>query len=484
MQNKLYASDGLLSSVVQLARRIKRSPRVLQTITLMDECVCFMTKRDYQTSNSAVAEIRIVLVAGLWVMLALGIVILVWGAIVPIESAAVARGNVVLLSSKKTIQHLEGGIIKEILVREGDHVQSGQELIRLNDTSATAARDIVQQQLYAARAANSRLIAERDKLPEVTFDKDMVEMGGTHEEVARIITAQTNLFRSEMEIQRAKLAILDQRIAQSDEEISGLKSQIEGTSGQLNLYDEEIGMVQNMYNKGYDTRPHLLEVERHHNELKGNRGQYESQVAKVKQNIAETRMSIIDQQNEYQTKVGQELKDVQAQIADLETKLRAAKDVVDRTKLTAPVSGIVMGLKYHTPGGVIAPGTPIMDIVPQNDQLVIEVRVKPTDIANIHTGLDARVIFTAYKMRSTPKVPGKVTQVSADIFTDDRAAQPSSYYLAQVEVDKKFLEHMQKHIELYPGMPADVMIKTGSRSFLGYLFGPITDSMHSAFREE
>jgi HlyD family secretion protein/epimerase transport system membrane fusion protein len=479
MQYCRLAKEGM-----EIFRATKFFPYTVSSIAVMDKCIGFMIRSSYRSPNSVVRQTRVPVVAGLWVLLALTLVMVIWGMLVPIESAAVARGNVVLLSSKKVIQHLEGGIIKEIFVKEGDHVKAGQELMRLSDTAATAARDIVLQQINAARAANSRLIAERDKLPEVVFDKDIIELGKTNPEVAKIITTQTNLFASEIEMQKAKLAILDQRIAQSHEEIGGLESQIDGTSGQLNLYDEEMDMVQKMYDKGYDTKPHLLEVHRHHDELRGNRGQYEAQVAKVEQNIAETKISIIDQQNEFQTKVGQELKDVQAQITDLETKLRAAKDVVDRTKITAPVGGIVMGLKYHTSGGVVSPGTPIMDIVPQDDQLIIEVHVKPTDIANVHAGLDARVIFSAYKMRNTPKVPGKVTQVSADVFTEERSMNPSSYYVARVEVDKNFLAHMQKHIELYPGMPADVMIKTGSRSFIGYLFKPITDSMHSAFREE
>jgi HlyD family secretion protein len=470
-------------NLITFIREAKSSPRVIRAFEVMDGSIRFMTRRTHPSTNPAMAAVRAPLVAGLWVMLILAGTILVWGALAPIDSATVAKGTIVLLSNKKVVQHLEGGIIEEILVKEGDAVTANQPVMRLSNATATANLNILQGQFYAAQAAEARLLAERNGSGSIDFDEHMIEFAKTDEEVAKVMVAQTHLFLSEMEAQQAKLSVLDQRIAQSQEEIVGLRSQIDGLSEQMKLYSEEISTVEALLKQGHDTRPHLLELQRRQSELQGNRGQFEANILKSEQNIIETRMQIINQQKEFETKVSQDLKDAQAQIADLKDKLNSANDVVDRTVITAPTGGIVNGLKYHTSGGVIAPGTPIMDIIPQNDLLVIEAHVKPNDISAVHTGLNARIVFTSYKMRTTPKVPGKVTQVSADTFSDDKSLQAAPYYAVHIEIDKKFLQNIETPIELYPGLPADVLILTGSQSFLSYLFSPIIDSMHSAFRE-
>ncbi|MDE3059632.1 MAG: HlyD family type I secretion periplasmic adaptor subunit [Pseudomonadota bacterium] len=462
----------------------RRDVIVTRAVALMDAGAHYLMDRNHVSSNPAMASVRGPLVMGLWVTLALALVGLVWGALVPIDSAAVARGSVVLLSSKKTVQHLEGGIIDEILVREGEMVKAGQALIRLNATAADASRDTLQAQLYTAQATEDRLIAEHDGLKDIAFSKEMLDAGKTNGDVAKAMAAQQRLFAAEQEAEQAKIEALGERAQQSRASIDGLKAQIEGASGQLDLLSEEISTVETLLAKGYATKTRLYELERRKSELQGSKGQYEAEIAKAKQTIAETEADIASDRGDFESKHASELRDAQAQIAELRKKLLTASDVASRTLITAPVAGIVTGLKYHTAGGVIQPGAPVMDIVPQDDQLVIEAQVRPNDIAQVHAGLDARIIFPAYKMRSTPKVPGKVTLVSADKFTDEHAAQPQSWYTARIEVDKEFLSRLQRPIELYPGMPAEVLISTGSRSFLSYLFRPISDSMNRAFREE
>jgi HlyD family type I secretion membrane fusion protein len=465
-------------------RRLEESPRVTRAVALVDSGVLFMTDRHYVSSNPATAIVRRPLVMGLWVILALAFVILIWGMFAPIDSAAVAQGRVVLFSDKKTIQHLEGGIIKEILVKEGDAVKAGQPLIKLNSTAAAANVSVLQSQYDMSRATRARLIAERDHQDTVTFDADMVARAKTNPDLSKAMAAQERLFSSERDAENAKRAILNQRIAQSQEEIEGLRSQIDSANGQLDLVSNEIATMQRLLAQGLATRTHLMELQRHQNELQGNRGQYEAEIAKAQQNIAETQMQIINQDNEFDAKNAQDLRDAQGQIADTQDKLRAAHDVLSRTTIVAPTSGIVTGLKYHTAGGVIDPGAPIMDIVPQNDTLIVEARVRPNDIGVVHVGEKARLIFPAYRTRATPKVPGRVIQVSADTFTDEHAMPPVTYYLARIQVDKKFLKKLSRPVTLYPGMPADVLITTGSRSFLNYLFKPISESMSRAFREE
>lgn len=467
-----------------LMRRVEESPALRRFWERLDACTRFMTDRYYESANPAVAAVRGPMVIGLWAMAAVTFIAIVWGALAPIESAAVARGNVVLLSNKKTIQHLEGGIIQEILVKEGDLVQKGQPLVRLSATSAIAQREILQGELWVAQATEARLIAERDGLQDIAFDATMTEIARNDPELEKAIAAQIRLFESQREARRGKLAALQQRIAQAHEQIQGLKSQIQGAEGQIALLSEEADTVKTLLEKGYATKPRLLALQRLQSDLQGQRGQHIADIAKVGQSITETKIEIITLENEFATQNSQDLRDTQMKINDLEEKLAAARDITDRTLITAPTGGIVTGLKYHTLGGVVQPGTPIMDLIPQDDQLIIEAKVKPTDIDAVHAGQEAKVVLTAFQMRSTPKLPGMVTQVSADKFTDERGMQMDSYYLARVEVDKSLLHASGQKLELYPGMPADVLIRTGSRSFLGYLFKPITDSMRRAFREE
>jgi HlyD family type I secretion membrane fusion protein len=465
-------------------RNLDDYPAVARALTRVDTVTRFLTERDYADPNPAIAATRRPMVVGLWIMLVLAGITLMWGALAPIDSAVVARGSVALLSNKKTVQHLEGGVIDEILVHEGETVKQGQPLVRLNAASAKANAEIQQKDLWTARAVEARLLAERDGLDTVTFDPALVKAAENNPDLAQALETQSRLFDVQRRSQEAKGQTLEQRIAQAKEQIEGFKAQIAAADGQVALLDREIGSVEKLLKKGYATLPRLLALQRTREELRGNRGQYQAQIAQAEQSIAETQAQIVDLQNEFATKNAQDLKDTQTTIAETEQKLNAAQDVRGRTLITAPVAGIVTGLKYHTIGGVIQPGTPILDIIPQNDQLIIEAHVQPNDIEVVHAGLDAKVLLTAYKMRTTPKLPGKVIMVSADKFVDEHAAQPSSYYIAQVEVDPRALRQLKHPPTLYPGMPADVLIRTGSRSFLAYLFQPITDSATRAFREE
>ncbi len=452
-------------------------------IEKMDKVIKFMGSREYKSANPAMAAVRLPIICGFWMMMMLTIVIVFWGMIAPIESAAIASGNVVLLSNKKTIQHLEGGIIEKILVKDGDTVKNGQELLSLKNVAAIANRDMLKLQLYAQMAAEKRLLAERDKFEKVSFDPKMLEESKINADIAKVIESQERLFESEGISRKAKVDGLNQQILSAQEQIQGMEAQIKATKTQMQMLDEELVGVQQLFTKGYATKPRLLGLQRNREELDGKVGQYEAEIAKTRQNITETNINILNTKTEFETKISEEMRDSQSHMAELKERLRAAEDMLKRTVITAPADGVVNGLKYHTAGGVVEAGAPIMDVIPQNDQLIIEAKLSPNDIDTVHSGLESQVMFTAYSARNTPKVPGKVTQVSADKF-ETPGAIGQSYYTARVEVDKKFLQKMANHIELYPGMPAEVLIRTGSRSFFAYLFKPMTDSMHKAFREE
>ncbi len=303
------------------------------------------------------------------------------------------------------------------------------------------------------------------------FGADEIDAGGVH-----LVTQR--------QAQLGKLKTLKQRVEQLREEIIGLEAQVRSAEGQLALTDEEIASVQALLQEGLATKPRLLALQRQSEELRGQHGQTLASIAKAKQAITESELQVINQENDFATSIAAELREIRTKIADYEEKLRVASDVMARTTVLAPTEGIVTGLKFHTIGGVVPPGATIMDIVPQSDMLVLDVRIQPTDIDVVKPGLEAKVVFSAYKARRMPLVMGKVTQVSPDAFIEQQGIQPVSYYTARVEVDGEQTRALGSAVTLTPGIPADVFIRTGSRSFLGYLLAPLTESMDRAFKEE
>ncbi len=458
--------------------------RLQRFMKATDAFVALLMQRRYNGQNPAMAYTYGPLRMSVLFMLAITIVTLVFGTLVPVESAAIAKGNVAVMSKRKTVQHLEGGIIKNILVRDGDMVKVGQPLLEISDIAPKANRTMVQADLWMESAAEARLNALHENKDALAFPQEIIDAAQSNAELAKTLQAQQELFRTQRETQIGKLQTLQQRIAESNEEISGLKAQIRSAEGQLSYINEESTMVKDLLKDGLATKPRLLALQRNAEELKGMRGQNMALIAKVQQGMTETQMQMINQQNDFAAQIAEELKEVRSKINDYQEKLSAAADVMKRTVVTAPSEGIVNGLKYHTVGGVVEPGAAILDIVPQNEELVLEVKIQPTDIDVVKPGLESRVIFPAYRARRMPLFTGKVIQVSADAFTEQQGLSQTSYYTARVEVDTKQMHDLSAPITLYPGMPADVYIKTGSRSFLSYLMAPITDSMDRAFKEE
>lgn len=451
-------------------------------IDKIDDAVGFtVPRKDYEFKNEAVKASAGPIVVGLWLFFVVFIVFGLWAVFAPLESAAVASGTVVLDANKKTIQHLEGGIISEILVREGDAVKARQTLIRLDDTNARARAVIFKDQLHALKAVEARLKAERDGLDKVSFDPELLSEKN-NPSVAQIIRAQAQLFDTRKKSLDGQVGVLRQRVAQFADEIKGLESQEQAARRQLELIDEEVVVVSQLVDEGKAVRPRLLALQRKVAELEGNRGEFLSLIARAGQSITEAELSVINMRNEFLSEVVAQLHETQEEIANIQERLNAAQDVLDRIEIAAPQAGIITGLKYHTIGGVIAPGAPIMDIVPQDDELIIEAQVKPQDIDVVHQGMLARVRLTAFKVRRVPTLEGNVTYVSADRFVDEVTGIP--YYLARIKIDREVLESVTDDVELYPGMPADVLIVTGARTVMSYLFDPITDTFDKAFKEQ
>ena len=403
-----------------------------------------------------------------------------WAALAPLESAAIATGVVSVASSRKTVQHLEGGIVSEILVREGDEVEASQLLIRLEDTQPRASLELLRGRQLAALALEARLAAERDGRKLVEFP-DALLTAAQDTKVAGMITAQERIFEARRNSLSGQVAILKQRMAQFSEEIKGLSSEIAAQDTQLELIAEESGAVAQLVAKGLAQKPRLLGLKRQSAEIEGARSRNRARIARVKQSIGEAHLRISELSTALINEVVQELRDVQTDLSDLTERIRAAEDVMRRTDILAPLAGTIVGLQVHTRGGVIAPGSPLMDIVPKDDRLIIEAQVDPNDIDVVHSGLPAQVRLTAFNQRHLAPIDGQVVSVSADRFTDERTGV--GYFLARIELDAAELEALED-VALYPGMQAEVMIVTGARTAFDYLTKPLATSLRRAFREE
>jgi HlyD family secretion protein/epimerase transport system membrane fusion protein len=403
-----------------------------------------------------------------------------WAALAPLDSAAQAPGRVTVASNRKTVQHLEGGIVKELLVKEGDAVAEGQVLIQLDDTQARARLELLRGRYDKLLATEARLEAEQAFTAGIKFPASLTSRRNKSQ-VAKILDAETALFEARRRSVEGRIQIFHKRIAQLNKEISGLEAQIAAEDAQLALIEDERASFEILFKKGIVGKARLLRLKREEAKLQGERGDHLSLIAKAGQQIGATELEIIDLKNNMLNQVISDLSNTQAELVDVSERLKAAEDIFLRTDIRAPQAGVVMGLNVHTETGVITPGQHLLDIVPEDDTLVIEAQVSPNDIDVVYAGLPSQVRLTAFKQRNTPMLAGELTRVSADSFTDERSG--ASYFLARVAIDAAELKKLDGR-ELYPGMGAEVMIKTGKRTTMDYILAPLTDSLRRAFRED
>ena len=425
------------------------------------------------------ARARIPAIAGLSIVGVFFFGVGSWASFAPLESASIASGQVAVDSHRQTIQHLEGGIIEEILVTDGARVEAGEVLVRLSETRARANLDLLTGQFLSAIGTQARLQAERDGLDEIAFFGDLAKSELTTEAQA-IVDGQRNLFASRQEYFNGQREIIEQRKLQMNEEIVALEAQQEAERTQLGLIRQEIRSVKELVDKGLERMPRLLALQRAAAEIEGNRGELQGRIAQVQQQIAEMNSQLNDLENQRLREVSEELRETEDRIYDVRQRLSAAEDVMTRTEIVAPRAGTVVNMQFHTPGGVIQAGVPVMDLVPRDDRLVIDAQVNPLDIDVLFEGIKAQVRLSAYSQRTTPILSATLVHLSADAITDVNTGM--TYYTARVEVDPGELDDLED-VKLIPGMPAEVMLLTGKRTAMEYLLDPITKSIRSGMRE-
>lgn len=424
--------------------------------------------------------IKPVIIVGFGILILFIGTFLVWSLLFPLDSAAIAQGKLVVEYERKTIQHMEGGIIKKIFINEGSVVKANTPLMQLDDTQAKASLDLLQGQVNENLAGEARIFAELNYQKEVTYPAELLK-AATNPKVQKIISGQNRLFTANVNSYEGQTKVLNERIGEFKQEIESLNAQVTSNTDQLKLIEEEIKAVAYLEARKLIDKPRLLALKREAARLAGNRGENLGLIAKAHQSISETKSQIYTMIESRRKSLLEELREIQQKLADLLERRKAAEDILHRTLIVAPRAGTVIGLKKHTVGGVITPGQDILDIIPSGDKLIIEAMVDPLDIDSVRPGLIAKIRLSAYKQRNTPLIEGLVTQVSADVFEEQ--ATKRQYYKARIVLDKAELKRL-RHVKLYPGMPVQVMIITEKRTAFQYFITPIRDSFERAFHEE
>ena len=400
-----------------------------------------------------------------------------WSAIAPLDGAAFAPGTVTVKSYNKVVQHLEGGIVADILVRDGDVVEAGQPLLTLDDTQARASLEIVNSQYVALRMREARLISERDGASKVEYPTALALSTAN---AAQEVDAQNQLFEARRDSNQGRIQILKQRVSQLQNQVNGMEALQATKEALANSFAEELEDTQKLLDQGFSEKTRLREVERSFASFSGEAAELTANIAATQVQIGETELQILQQESDFHSEVVSELSEVQTSLKDASERLTALRDVLSRTTVTAPDAGIVNGMQVHTVGGVISPASPIAEIVPGNDELVIQASVNPIDIDRVSEGQEARIRFSTFGSRA-PTFMGTLISLSADAMTNESTGAP--FYLARIELNADSREELGDLV-LLPGMPAEVFINTGSRTFLQYLFKPLSNAVARSFNED
>lgn len=401
-----------------------------------------------------------------------------WAFAASLDSAAIAPGTVIVDSRRKTISHLEGGILQEILVSEGDRVKAGDVLFRLDDAFARSTLEQLRSQKVGALAKLTRLRAEIEEADAVTWPP---ELDRSVPWIGSVISAEEHLFASRQQEHAAKIEILEKRIEQYHELVGSLEQQQDANGRQLALVREQLKAVRDLYEKGYERKTRVVELEVQAADLEGRASELDSKRAEAAQLGAAARLEIATTETERQSQIAAEMQEAQLALADVADRLISAENVLGRVEIRAPEDGLITDLRFHTIGSTVGAGEPIVDLVPFDDRMIVEAHVAPRNIDTIFVGLPVRVRLTAYNQRTLPPLDGELRYVAADQQTDERTGDP--YFVARVSIDPDSIA-ANPEVQLHPGMPAEVIIVTGERKVIDYLAAPLLDSMRRAFKEE
>ncbi|SFJ51222.1 HlyD family type I secretion periplasmic adaptor subunit [Aerobium aerolatum] len=432
------------------------------------------------TNNNAGPSPRPFIVAGYSVIAMAFGVAGVWAATAKLDRAVIAPGVIEVASNRKEVQHLEGGIIHELLVREGQEVKKGDILLRLNDVQAAANLQVLTIRQHIAQATEARLLAERRMDP--TFELPENLLVDTTPEVRKAVADQREIFQDRASILTSQINILSNRIDQLQREMEGLEGQKEAFRRRAEILSERLERLRPGLKNGSVQKNLFASYEEEHVEVQANVARMDTEKAKVEKSIGETEFQILQAQQQYKERASSEYKEVNGQLQELLEQRKVAENVLARTRIAAPVDGVAQNLRFHTAGGVIKPGEILLEVVPLEESLVINAHVAPIDMDSVRAGLKAEVKFSAFPGRFMPIVIGEVDTVSRGSITPPDGRSPP-YFLARINVNKGMVPDDVEE-RLSAGMPAEVLISTGERTVLDYLTSPLTDAIRRSMRED
>ncbi|MBK7415916.1 MAG: HlyD family type I secretion periplasmic adaptor subunit [Dechloromonas sp.] len=409
---------------------------------------------------------------------------LLWSAIAPLDEGVPGTGIISVDTKRKTIQHLRGGLVESIAVREGDRVKAGDVLLRLNDTDIKAQLDITRGQYAVVKATEARLLAERDGKATVTFSPALLEAAKTDRRTAEAISAQGQLFAARKSALSSELGTVDESIVGLNQQIIGLQSIEAGKKKQIDLILKEANSYRSLVEEGFVPRNKLYELERVLADLSGTRGGDLAQIARAQASINEMKLRKLQRIQDFRKEVETQMSDVQKEVGNQSDRLTALTEEFERSVIKAPTDGTVVGMEAHTVGGVIRPGDRIMDIVPEGDVLIVEAQLPVNLIDKVRVGQLANMhLQIVLSGGAQPAIEGRVAQISADRLTEPRTGNP--YYSARIQITENGEAELLRHkIQAQPGMQVDVVIVTGARTVLQYLLKPLMSRVNAGMKEQ
>lgn len=402
-----------------------------------------------------------------------------WAYLAPLKAGAYASGVVAVESGRKIIQHYEGGILAEYLVKEGEEVAAGQPVVRMRDEQQRANFEINQQRTRDLSALIARLSAERDDAADIQWSEILLR-NESEPAVAAVMRGQKNIFEARRKSFKDQIDLANLRIMQMEESIRGFEAQIKARRTQMSFLDDEISTVKDLLTSGNATKPRLLALQRNRADVETTIVGLQSSILQTREQIGQTRSQIVSMQSERFAQIMNELKQAQLDLGDTQQRLIVATDQLERTVVRSPVAGVAGNKRFYTTGAAVKPGEPLLDVVPKGEALIIEGRIGSEDVDVVHTGMMATIKFLSLPRKTTPPVYGTISYIAPDATVDQRTG--ISYYPVRINVTKEELATI-KH-DLIPGMPAMVMLEKGERSMLDYLLGPMKDGWDRAFRED
>jgi len=406
-------------------------------------------------------------------------VLIVWAAFAPLAKGVICSGTVVVDNKRKTVQHLEGGIVHELFVKEGSIVKQGQTLLVLDDTKAKSDRDTLRFRYLVETAKYDTYTSLLLGKKELVFGQDISKV--TDPQIKNIAGIHQILFRNMLSEHIGKKEILTQRIGQLNEKINALQAIKHATEKQIDNMDSELVRVELLLKKKLIESSVMFEKQQMLNQFHGELEKTIANISEAQISRDEAKLSLLQVDKEWQQDLISKIAESQEKITEMSTQLQSLEDILDRTSIRAPISGKVIGLKIHTIGGVLSPGTAIMDIVPYDEKKIIEAKLRPLDVDSVKAGMATSVKFTSFKSRTTPVIQGVVEDISPDVFSDQNSGE--QYYLMHISVPVNEMARMDDY-DIVPGMPVEISVNAGSRTFLNYIMDPLTSVLRRSLQEE